>query len=137
MKMLMGLLLAVAFLSPLAPIAAYGGGGVGPGWFGYLAKTAVPFDAETARTAGFVHEVADDDEDLDRRVAAHVDRALQSSPDAIAGTGRLIADLGYKIDEETFNTGLKYNAKARLSKEAQEGISAFLEKRNPAWHKPR
>ena len=34
MKMLMGLLLAVAFLSPLAPIAAYGGGGVGPGWFG-------------------------------------------------------------------------------------------------------
>jgi hypothetical protein len=34
MKMLMGLLLAVAFLNPLAPIAAYGGGGVGPGWFG-------------------------------------------------------------------------------------------------------
>lgn len=106
---------------------------MGPGWFGYLAKTATPFDAETARLAGLVHEVADDEADLDGRVAAQVERGLQASPDAIEKTGRLIADLGYRIDEETFDTGLLYNAKARLSAEAQEGISAFLEKRRPAW----
>ncbi|MBT6285992.1 MAG: enoyl-CoA hydratase/isomerase family protein, partial [Rhodospirillaceae bacterium] len=58
---------------------------------------------------------------------------LEASPDAIADTGELIAALGYEITEETFNTGLFFNAKARLSDAAQEGISAFLEKRSPAW----
>lgn len=106
---------------------------IGPGWFGYLAKTATLFDAETARVSGFIHEIASDETDLDARVAAQVEQALQSSPDAIAATGNLIADLGYKIDEKTFDTGLKYNAKARLSDAAQEGISAFLNKKKPAW----
>lgn len=106
---------------------------IGPGWFGYFAKSGITFDAETARAAGFVQEIADGESDLDARVAAHVALALSSSPDAIADTGKLIAALGYAIDEETFNTGLKYNAKARLSNAAQEGISSFLEKRNPAW----
>lgn len=106
---------------------------IGTSWFGYLAKTASTFDTETARTAGLIHEIAEDDADLDARVRAQVERALRSSPDAIARTGDLIRDLGYKIDEETFDTGLKYNAKARLSKAAQEGISAFLEKRRPEW----
>lgn len=106
---------------------------VGPGWFAYLAKSATLFDAETARTAGLIHEVANDDADLDDRVSNHVDLALKASPDAIATTGNLIRDLGYKIDEECFDTGLIYNAKARLSGAAQEGISAFLEKRKAPW----
>lgn len=106
---------------------------VGPSWFAYLSKSAILFDAGTARTAGLIHEIANDEAELDRRVKSHVALALKSSPDAIAATGNLIRDLGYKIDEETFDTGLLYNAKARLSDAAQEGISAFLEKRNPAW----
>ena len=105
----------------------------GPGWLRYLAKSAVTFDAETARTAGLVHEIGDGAADLDARVAAHVAQALSSSPDAIARTGELIEALGHKIDEETFRKGLTFNAKARLSPEAQEGISAFLEKRRPSW----
>jgi methylglutaconyl-CoA hydratase len=106
---------------------------IGPGWFGYFAKSGITFDAEAARASGFIQEVADGEAALDARVAAHVSLALSSSPDAIADTGKLIANLGYAIDEETFDTGLKYNAKARLSDAAQEGISSFLEKRNPAW----
>ena len=105
----------------------------GPGWLRYLAKSAVTFDADTARTAGLVHEVADGTADLDARVAAHVALALSLSPDAIARTGELIDALGHKIDEETFTKGLLFNAKARLSPEAQEGISAFLGKRRPSW----
>ena len=105
----------------------------GPGWLRYLAKSAVLFDAETARAASIVHEIAADETDLDARVDAHVALALSSSPDAIAATGDLIDSLGHKIDEETFDKGLLFNAKARLSPAAQEGISAFLEKRDPAW----
>ena len=106
---------------------------MGPGWFRYLSKTAILFDTDTARTAGLIHEIADNDGDLDARVAAHTKRALDASPDAIADTGHLIAALGYNITEETFDKGLLFNAKARLSEAAQEGISAFLEKRSPAW----
>lgn len=106
---------------------------MGPGWFRYLSKTAILFDTETARTAGLIQEIAADNADLDARIAAHVKRALDASPDAIADTGHLIDALGYGISEENLDTGLLFNAKARLSDAAQEGISAFLEKRSPAW----
>lgn len=106
---------------------------MGPGWFRYLSKTAILFDTETARIAGLIHEIAADDADLDARVAVHTKHALDASPDAIADTGHLINALGYGISEESLDTGLLFNAKARLSGAAQEGISAFLEKRPPAW----
>ncbi len=106
---------------------------VGPGWFRYLAKTAVLFDAETARIAGLIHEIASDGNDLADRVAAHIRLGLAASPHAIEVTGNLIDSLGYRISEETLDTGLLFNAKARLSDAAQEGISSFLEKRKPVW----
>jgi len=34
---------------------------MGPGWFRYLSKTAILFDTDTARTAGLIHEIANDD----------------------------------------------------------------------------
>lgn len=106
---------------------------MGPGWFRYLSKTAILFDTETARMAGLIHEIAADSADLDARIAAHVKHGLDASPDAIADTGYLINALGYGISEENFDKGLLFNAKARLSDAAQEGISAFLEKRPPGW----
>jgi methylglutaconyl-CoA hydratase len=106
---------------------------MGPGWFRYLSKTAILFDTETARIAGLIHEIASDDADLDARVATHTKHALDASPDAIADTGHLINALGYGISEGSLDKGLLFNAKARLSDAAQEGISAFLEKRPPAW----
>ena len=70
---------------------------------------------------------------LEARVSAHTKRALNASPDAIANTGDLISALGYGVSEENLDKGLLFNAKARLSDAAQEGISAFLEKRPPVW----
>lgn len=106
---------------------------MGPGWFRYLSKTAILFDTETARTAGLIHEIAADDSDLLKRVAKHIKRALDASPDAIAETDHLINALGYGVSEENLGKGLLFNAKARISNAAQEGISGFLEKRSPAW----
>jgi methylglutaconyl-CoA hydratase len=106
---------------------------IGTSWFRYLSKSAVLFDTETARTTGLIHEIAADPEDLTERVDRHIKLGLASSPYAIAETGNLIDALGYSISEETLGNGLLFNAKARLSDAAQEGISAFLEKRQPAW----
>jgi len=93
----------------------------------------VLFDTDTARTTGLIHEIAADTEDLSVRVDRHIKLGLASSPHAIAETGNLINALGYTISKETLDNGLLFNAKARLSDAAQEGISAFLEKRLPGW----
>ena len=105
---------------------------IGTHRFRYLAASAITFDGEAALAAGLVHEIAEDDSELDARTKAHVELGLQSSPDAIAKTGELIRALGGP-DRSMLDTGLAWNARARLSDEAQEGISAFLNKRKPAW----
>lgn len=105
----------------------------GSRWLRYLAASAVPFDGETARLAGLAHELADDDEALDRRVAAHVALALEASPDAVRKTAALIAALDDAPHEELLSIGLRCNAKSRSSEEAREGIAAFLGKRRPSW----
>ena len=119
----------------LAPgiIAAYILPRIGPSWFRYISKTAILFDAATAQKMGLFHEIVDGEDALEQRIAAHVKLGLGASPDAIERTANLIAELGYKIGEEMLDTGLLFNAKARLSPEAQEGIGSFLEKRQPAW----
>jgi methylglutaconyl-CoA hydratase len=106
---------------------------VGTSWFRYLAQSALLFDTETAQRAGLIHEIADGPDDLSRRVQRHLQLGLSSSPEAIAETRKLINALGYSITRETLDIALRYNAKARLSDAAQEGISAFLEKRSPSW----
>ncbi len=105
---------------------------IGTHRFRYLAASAVAFDGEAALAAGLAHEITDGDAELDARTKAHVELGLQSSPDAIAKTGELIRALGGP-DRSMLDAGLAWNAQARLSDEAQEGISAFLEKRRPAW----
>jgi len=119
----------------LAPgiIAAFILPRVGPSWFRYISKTAILFDPPTAVKMGLVHEIADSKNTLEQRIAAHVKHGLGASPDAIERTANLVAALGYKTDEEMLNKGLLFNAKARLSAEAQEGIRSFLEKRQPVW----
>ena len=82
---------------------------------------------------GLFHEIVDGEDALEQRIAAHVKLGLGASPDAIERTANLIGELGHKADEEILNTGLLFNAKARLSSEAQEGIGSFLERRKPAW----
>ena len=106
---------------------------IGAGWFRYLATGAVVFGTEVAARAGLIHEVAEDGADLDARVEAHCRLALAASPEAIAGTKALVADLGYRPDPALYETGLGWNVKTRMSDAAQEGIGAFLERRKARW----
>jgi len=106
---------------------------LGLSWFRYFAKTGITFDSETAKTAGLVHEIADGINEVEERVTNHIKLVLSSSPHAIAKTNDLMGSIGSNLNEDSFSAGLLCNAKARLSAEAQEGISSFLEKRKPAW----
>jgi len=87
-------------------------------------------DADEALAIDLVHEIADD---LDAAIEMQVARILRCAPGALAVTKTLIrearlAPLGAMVDRaaEIFATALR-------SPEGQEGTTAFLQKRRPAW----
>lgn len=61
--------------------------------------------------------------------------ALKGAPGAIKETKRLIEELSPRSLAEDLAIAMKFHHAARISKEAQEGIKAFLEKRDPVWSK--
>jgi methylglutaconyl-CoA hydratase len=98
-------------------------------WF----LTGEVFDAAEAYRMGFVQELASAEE-LDATVNAIVGQLLLGAPRAMGECKQLIADVaGRPIDD-----GLQAETAARIARlragdEAQEGISAFFEKRRPNW----
>jgi methylglutaconyl-CoA hydratase len=95
--------------------------------------TAEKFSAAQAKTLGLVHElVASEGLDLETERQARV--LLAASPDALAATKRLLADVvETPMDDVLLAATAKCIADARVSPEGREGIAAFLEKRAPAW----
>lgn len=91
------------------------------------------FHAVRARAIGLVHDVVEDEPALDAAVEALLDELRAAGPTAIRAAKalvRTIRDLG--PDEARARTpGLI--ARQRTSPEGQEGLTAFLEKREPAW----
>jgi methylglutaconyl-CoA hydratase len=82
-----------------------------------------------------VHAVVDGME-LDERVGQYVREVLTSGPQAIAAAKTLLRDIdGVSVDEASVITS-ETLARRRTSDEGREGLSAFLEKRRPAWSDP-
>jgi len=95
--------------------------------------TAEKFDATQARALGLVHElVAAAGLDAETERLARV--LLAASPDALAATKRLMADVvEAPMDDVLLAATAKCIADARVTPEGREGIAAFLEKRAPSW----
>jgi methylglutaconyl-CoA hydratase len=95
--------------------------------------TGERFDAAEAYRMGLVHEICPPDL-LDNVVNALLGHLVAGSPAAQRTTKALLQELsGVPIDEALVQQSAKRMAKMRASAEAQEGMSAFLEKRDPAW----
>jgi methylglutaconyl-CoA hydratase len=86
--------------------------------------TGERFDAQTALRIGLVHEVADP---LDEAVEAIVKEILSAGPEATRAAKRLVLERPDGLATE------RRIAERRTSPEGQEGLHAFLEKRDPAW----
>jgi methylglutaconyl-CoA hydratase len=91
------------------------------------------FGAAEGLRIGLLHEVVAA-EALDSRVAALVDTLLANGPEAMAAAKSLVLDLaGLRMSDETLAEIAQEAAYMRAQPEAKEGLSAFLEKRVPAW----
>jgi methylglutaconyl-CoA hydratase len=73
-------------------------------------------------------------EELDSHVSEVIKILMTSGPDAMSACKNLIFDISNKL---SFENAIDYTAKTiadlRASKEGQEGMASFLEKRKPNW----
>ena len=89
-------------------------------------------DAESAYRAGFVHSLVDAEHIWARAYELAKECAL-GAPEAIALTKKMLNET---IGDSLFAllaAGAKVSGAARTTEAAQEGLRAFLEKRNPLW----
>lgn len=97
--------------------------------------TAEVFLADEAQNLGLLSEVVDV-ENLDHSISALVEKLLANSPAAITAAKALVFNIANK---PVSNTLIDYTseciASIRVTAEAQEGLAAFLEKRQPSWLK--
>ncbi|UOD49505.1 enoyl-CoA hydratase-related protein [Orrella daihaiensis] len=101
------------------------------------ALTCERMDALKAQQIGFVHEVCPL-EDLEATTQKIVDALLMSAPQATATTKRLNMEIaGAVMSDALFEDLVQRHANTRRSDEAAEGTLSFIEKRHPAWYKPR
>jgi methylglutaconyl-CoA hydratase len=99
--------------------------------------TAERFEAAEAWRVGLVHELAPTEGELDEKVGLIVDAALAGGPAAQREAKELIrAVAGRPIHSELIQETAERIARIRSSPEGREGVSAFLEKRRPAWVPP-
>jgi methylglutaconyl-CoA hydratase len=90
------------------------------------------FDAAEARRIGLVHEVAPQGQ-LDVKVQTIVSEILKGGPQAVKAAKRLLRDVVRLPREKAVEETLRVISEIRVTPEAQEGLSAFLEKRKPNW----
>ncbi len=91
------------------------------------------FDARRALQIGLVHEVLPDDEALDAAVERVTSELLTAGPLAVAHAKRLLGRVAGHDPASLRRLTAEAIAERRASPEGQEGLRAFLERREPGW----
>lgn len=108
---------------------------LGSATFRRLAMQASRVQGEEALRVGFIEALVDDQDGLEQAVASIVNEVMTTGPSAVTLSKELT--LGFDrwtgSDEELRNWTLDFTSRMRGSKEGQEGLSSFLEKRSPNW----
>ena len=99
--------------------------------------TGERFDATEAKRIGLLHEVVPEDQ-LDTTLEGFLENLLKGSPLALTAAKSLI----FAVSRQPTSAAVIADTAARItdiraSAEGREGVRAFLEKRPPAWIKPR
>jgi methylglutaconyl-CoA hydratase len=96
--------------------------------------TGERFSAERAQRIGLVHAAVPPDY-LDDAVQKALNELLNAAPQAIRASKLLALNVGQMTYEQARHYTAQMIAHLRVGEEGQEGLHAFLEKREPAWRK--
>jgi methylglutaconyl-CoA hydratase len=97
-----------------------------------LLLTGRIFNAEEARVLGLVNEIVAAD-DLMKRARELAAQLLENSPASLRATKSLLSGYTHEQLDRQITQAVRENAAIRQTADFKEGISAFLEKRKPAW----
>lgn len=97
--------------------------------------TGEVFDAARAAEIGLLSRAVPQDE-LDATVARYAGMLMKGGPEALAITKRLVRELPQLSFQEGLRRMTELSAERFTSREGQEGIAAFREKRAPSWVPP-
>lgn len=98
--------------------------------------TAERFSGSEAYRIGLLHDLAPSIDAMDEMIAALCTTLLGNGPRAIEAAKNLIQAVAQKpIDDELMEDTIERIAQIRSTREAKEGIGAFLQKRKPNWVK--
>jgi methylglutaconyl-CoA hydratase len=107
-----------------AVISPFALGKIGPSAARRYFVTGERFDAKTALRIGLVHDVTDQ---LDEAVERIIVELLTAGPEAVRAAKRLVLERPDALSTE------RRIAERRTSREGQEGLRAFIERREPTW----
>jgi methylglutaconyl-CoA hydratase len=99
--------------------------------------TGERFGAGEALRLGLLHGVAADETALDAEIDAVVQAILAAGPNAVAEAKDLAFAVDRPADDVLIEDTVRRIARLRATEEAQEGMTAFLEKRKAVWNKAR
>lgn len=98
-----------------------------------LFMTGEMLSADSALKLGFLSELVEEDR-LDARIAELAAVLLANAPNGLSKAKKIVSDVSRgEIDDSMIASTVKFIADIRDSDEGREGLSAFLEKRSPAW----
>jgi len=94
------------------------------------------FDVAEAYRIGLLHDICEEPQ-LNAVVGRMLANLYTSGPGAMTAIKKLIPEVaGARVDDQLMETVAQRIAGIRVTPEAQEGLSAFLEKRKTAWSTP-
>jgi methylglutaconyl-CoA hydratase len=97
-----------------------------------LFLTGGRFDAARAREMGLVHSVVPA-ERLDAEIGRYIGEILSAGPEAVGQAKALIRHVAGRAPADVSAFTTETLADRRVSREGQEGMRAFLEKRTASW----
>ena len=98
-----------------------------------LALLGLRVKGDVAKDLGIVHEVAEDDADLEAKLEQTLKQIKKSAPKANIVTKKIILSVGNKELETLLDDAAKDFSAAVQGEEGAEGTLAFIEKRKAQW----
>jgi methylglutaconyl-CoA hydratase len=89
-------------------------------------------DAQEAQAQGLVTEVVSDGQ-LMKRTYELAAMLLKNSPESMSAVKKLLSSFAKERLDRDLARAMRWNEKIRNSADFREGLSAFLEKRDPVW----
>jgi methylglutaconyl-CoA hydratase len=94
--------------------------------------TGERISAAVGKSIGLIHEVVPADA-LDGQIHHLAEQILCGGPTAVQEAKRLVCSVAGVVSTEMIEEKITKLAEIRITDEAQEGMSAFLERRQPKW----